>query len=33
MKPRLILHPEARAKIVEAFNQLNLSTSPCGEII
>lgn len=31
MKPRLIFHPEARAKVVEAFNQLNLSTSPRGE--
>lgn len=31
MKPRLIFRPEARAKIVEAFNQFNLSTSPRGE--
>ncbi len=31
MRPRLIFRPEARAKIVEAFNQLDLSTSPRGE--
>lgn len=31
MKPRLIFRPETRAKIVEAFNQLNLSTSARGE--